>query len=132
MSKLYINPDCGNAPRKSWLAKYWNAVLKGRSGFIRQSLDDTTEVEFAGSSKAVGVDQALPMILSHPGANAAAIWIHSMITHGKEAAIQGRLQAKGGQIYSFCEIYRFRSAGSSVIRSVTSFLVIEKNSKRLK
>jgi hypothetical protein len=132
MSKLYIDPDCGNAPRKSWLAKYWNAILKGQSSFIKQSLDDAVEFFFADGSKGVGVDQALQMIRSLPAAHARSIWINSMITHGKEAAVQGRIIAKGGDTYSFCEIYRFRSAGSSVFRSVTSFWVVQNNVNQVK
>lgn len=132
MSKLHINPDCGNAPRKNWLARYWRALLKGQSKVIRQSLDDAVEFVFADGNTGVGVDQSLQMILSHPAANARTIWINSMITHGKEAAVHGRIIAKGGETYSFCEIYRFRSAGSSVFQSVTSFWVIQGNFNQVK
>lgn len=37
MAKLHIKPDCGNAPRKTWLIRFWENLASGMQEMIDES-----------------------------------------------------------------------------------------------
>ena len=53
---------------------------------------------------------------------------HNIITHGKEAAVNGEMLMKDGNVFGFSDFYEFSSAKGSNVKSIVSYL-IEKNKK---
>ena len=53
--------------------------------------------------------------------NAKSLEIESVITHGKEACVYGRLKLRTGEDLVFCEVFIFTSAGSRVIDTINSY-----------
>ena len=49
--------------------------------------------------------------------------IETIITHGPNASVSGSIVDAGGEKFSFCDIYKFSSAGSSIIKSVKSYII---------
>jgi len=54
----------------------------------------------------------------------AELVIENIITHGKTAAVDGELELENGFRLSFCDIYRFKSAGRQAkIDRITAYVV---------
>lgn len=52
--------------------------------------------------------------------------IHSIITHGREAALSGEMKMND-KTYVFCDVYRFTNTTSTVINEMKSYILpIEK------
>lgn len=118
-----MKPDCGNAPRKVWLTNFWDAILNDREEFIKCSFDQSVQLIASGSQTVNGIEHTLQKIVSGPAWKAKEICIESIITHGAEAAVSGWLTSNDGRFFRFCEIYRFNSAGSVILKSITSFMI---------
>lgn len=52
----------------------------------------------------------------------AEIRIANVITHGDTGAVNGRMKVKDGNVYAFCNVYKFKghSKGAKV-REITSY-----------
>ena len=57
---------------------------------------------------------------------ADAVTVHSIITHGAEASLNGEMKM-GEKTYAFCDIYHFTSAGSNIIKEMNSYVVEKKS-----
>lgn len=58
----------------------------------------------------------------HPIRNAARIEIESIITHGTDAAVHGRITTTNGAKFAFCDVYKFKGHKGFEKRAVKSFL----------
>lgn len=123
MAKLHIKPDCGNAPRKTWLIHFWDNILSGKKEMIEASVDQSVQFISVGKQTVIGMEHTLQAIVSSPAWKAKGIWIESIITHGAEAAVSGKLYSRDGRFFQFCEIYQFKSAGSLMLKCITSFMI---------
>ena len=47
----------------------------------------------------------------------------TIITHGPDACISGKITRSDKSQYRFCDIYRFKGAGGFVLHSITTFLI---------
>ncbi|MFM1877979.1 MAG: hypothetical protein RLZZ241_845 [Bacteroidota bacterium] len=50
--------------------------------------------------------------------------IKSIITHGKQAAVHGEMGMTDGSRYGFADFYTFKSAGSTQILDLVSYVVL--------
>ncbi|MFH5831965.1 nuclear transport factor 2 family protein [Halalkalibaculum sp. DA3122] len=66
---------------------------------------------FAKALKAMEADE--PMELT----------IHHMITHGKEASVNGEMKTAAGQVYAFCDVYKFSGFKNPKITEMTSYVL---------
>lgn len=53
--------------------------------------------------------------------------IDKIITHGKDAAVNGIMKTKGGKQYAFCDVYKFSGFNDPKISEMTSYVVEIKN-----
>lgn len=49
--------------------------------------------------------------------------IDRIITHGKDAAVNGIMKTKGGKQYAFCDVYTFSGFKNPKISEMTSYVV---------
>lgn len=63
---------------------------------------------------------ALRSMASNPASELA---IHNIITHGKQAAVHGEMRMVDGSRYGFADFYTFKSAGSTQILNLVSYVV---------
>ncbi|MDQ2094983.1 hypothetical protein [Rhodalgimonas zhirmunskyi] len=83
-------------------------------------ITDATIWEGGDTSPAIGT-AAIKAALSHRPA-AAEINVDEIVTHGKAAAVSGRMTpADGGRARLFCHMIRFTSAGARTVAQVVSF-----------
>ena len=49
--------------------------------------------------------------------------IHTIITHGKNAAVNGIMKSTKGKQYAFCDVYKFNGFKDPKISEMTSYVV---------
>ncbi|HMI04863.1 MAG TPA: nuclear transport factor 2 family protein [Pedobacter sp.] len=113
--------DCGNAPRKILLQDFYKAVYRGETGYLMDFLHEQFVWEFPGGTIQTDKKAALAYLSQYYAARMQQLTITKMITHGPEAAVSGTVLTESGLEYHFCDIFTFSSAGSSMIKHVSSF-----------
>ncbi|MCK0191466.1 nuclear transport factor 2 family protein [Arenibacter sp. F20364] len=126
--KLNIKPDCGNSPKKA-LVK--NLTILFSSYDIEKAmdfLDDNVKWTLVGDESIIGKKQFRTALEEMSQNKALELTIHSIITHGKEAAVNGEMVMEDGNIFAFSDFYEFSSAKGDSVKSIVSY-VIQKNKK---
>ncbi|MBX7125702.1 MAG: hypothetical protein K1X47_08425 [Cyclobacteriaceae bacterium] len=123
MGKITIKPDCGNAPRKKFLASLYAAVVHAKDSELDSMLPDNFIWRVAGTTQIRGKSEYLREMKRHPARKSHAISVDTIITHGTEASVSGVITMKSVAVYSFCDVFKFTGAGGSAIKEITSFLV---------
>ena len=124
MTKISVRPDGKNAPRKAFLKDFNVAFATGDADFIIEHVSDNIIWIMHGDKSFDGKKQFSEEIAVMKNHVADEVVIHSIITHGREAAASGEIKM-GGKTYAFCDIYHFTNTKSNVIKEMHSY-VIEK------
>ena len=122
MTKITVTPDCGNAPRKEFLKDFNIAFATGDADFIIQHVSDTIEWNIYGDKHIIGKENFIKEINSMKDYTADEVVIHSIITHGREAALNGEMKM-GDKTYAFCDVYRFTNTTSDMITRMDSYVL---------
>jgi len=125
MTKINVGVSFGHAPKKEFLKEFNVAFATGNSDFILAHVSEDILWNMHGDQQIKGYDAFKQSIESMKSHTADELSIHSIITHGKEAALSGEIKM-GGKTYNFCDIYRFKSAGSTIIEQLDSYVVEDK------
>ncbi len=123
MGKIRIQPDCGNAPRKLFLKNLNVAIANGDNDFLINVIPQNINWEILGQIKVVGQEDYIKAIMLHKLWKAKELIIDTIITHGPEASVSGKLITDDNSKYAFCDIYRFKGAGGFIISSIATFLI---------
>jgi len=124
MTRINIKPDCGNSPKKAFLRDWNIAFAEGNLELLKNSVSEDIEWNIYGDQKIVGKEAFAKAIHEMANYKADAMTIHHIITHGKEAAVNGEMVMQdSGKTYAFCDVYEFRSAGSTEIRRMHSYVL---------
>jgi len=122
MTKITVSPDCGNAPRKKFLKDFNIAFATGDADFIIAHVSEEIEWIMIGDKHISGKEafaKEIDMMKDHV---AEEVVIHSIITHGREAAVNGEIKM-GGKTYAFCDVYRFTNTTKNIIRGMNSYII---------
>ena len=121
--KLNIKADCGNSPKKKliknltvWFASY--AIQE-----VLPYLDRDVKWILEGDVPIVGKERFAAALGQMSQNKAAKLNIYSILTHGKEAAVNGEMVMEDGAIYAFADFYEFNSAKSIRVKSITSYVI---------
>lgn len=123
MGRISIKPDCGNAPRKKFLAALNTAFANGDKAFVKSNIPENITWAMAGANSIVGKEAFLEALKCHPGWKARLLTIDTIITHGPDAAVSGWMVTTDQHEYAFCDIYKFKGAGGTVIQAIMSFMI---------
>lgn len=63
------------------------------------------------------------MVLDEP----MDLTIHTIITDGKSAAVNGEMKAPDGKTYVFCDVYELSGFKNPKIKEITSYVIELKN-----
>ncbi len=122
MTRVHISPDCGNAPRKTLIKDLNIAFAKGDTSFIVQHAHEDIQWAIVGDKELKGKEAFSRELESMKEVVADEMTLHSIITHGAEAAANGEMKVDG-KTYSFCDIYRFSSTTSTKIKKMSSYVI---------
>ncbi len=123
MSKINIQPDCGNSPRKLFLKDFNIAIAKGDTHYLDDNISDTIEWEIIGQSIVKSKEEYLAGIPGHKLWKVKELVIDAIITHGPDASVSGQIITKDNSTFAFCDIYKFKGAGGTTINSIRTFLI---------
>lgn len=123
MAKINIQPDCGNSPRKLFLKDLNVALANGDIEFITKNIQDDITWEIVGHLRLNGKENYLKAIKGHKLWKVKELTIDTIITHGPDASVSGQIIAADNSTFAFCDIYRFKGAGGTIINSIKTFLV---------
>ncbi|SNT10281.1 SnoaL-like domain-containing protein [Ekhidna lutea] len=122
MTKITINADCNNSPKKEFLKDFNVAFATGDADFIIDHVSDDIHWVMYGDKELKGKKDFAREINIMKDYVADEMTVHSIVTHGAEAALNGEIKM-GGKTYAFCDVYRFSSAGSTTIKELKSYIV---------
>lgn len=122
MTKINIEADCGNSPKKEFLKNFNVAFATGDAQFIIDHVSDDIQWTMYGDKELKGKKDFAKEINIMKDYVADEVIVHSIVTHGAEAALNGEIKM-GGKSYAFCDVYRFVSAGSTLIKELKSYVI---------
>jgi hypothetical protein len=131
MVKIICNEDCGNSPKNLFLRDFNVAVARGDFSFVKQHItEDITWhlFEQAGQKEITGSDNVLDEFTHNLVIVPDEFIIDTIITHGHDGAVNGRIEAKDGNSYVFSDFYRFNSAKGAKVKTITSYIIKVKKS----
>ncbi|MFA0960630.1 nuclear transport factor 2 family protein [Roseivirga sp. BDSF3-8] len=124
MSDLKITtPHLGiNSPKKAFLKDFNIAFGEGDIPAIMKGVSEDITWDIHGDRRIEGKEafgKFLEEMVQH---QPSEVHIHHIITHGKEAAVNGEVVMADNKRYAFADIYEFTSAGSQVIKYMSSYV----------
>ncbi len=129
MTKITVTPDCGNAPRKQFLKDFNIAFATGDADFIIRHVSEDIRWNIYGDKRIESKGDFAKEIDAMKEYTADEVVIHSIITHGREAALNGEMKM-GDKTYAFCDVYHFTSTTGNIITQMDSYVVLISNSEK--
>ena len=126
MSRINIPPDCGNSPKKAFLKDLNISIANGKTDLISEHLHDNIIWKFAGKPEQQGKEAFIKALIKHKRYKVKALSLDKIITHGSDATVCGQITGIDNDVYEFCDIYSFMSAGSNKIKSIKTFFIQSK------
>ncbi|REE05492.1 nuclear transport factor 2 family protein [Marinoscillum furvescens] len=126
--KLNLTPDCGNAPKKELIK---NLTIHFASYDLKKAmpyLADQVTWTLVGEAPIVGKQNFREALEAMSGNKASELTIHTIITHGKEAAVKGEMLMQDGSSFGFADFYVFTSAKGQLVKSIVSYVIAKGNS----
>lgn|SRR5690606_8285238 len=123
MAKIEIAPDCGNAPRKVFLAKFYTALAQGDVAFVTENVPEDMILNIAGGTTVGGKADVMSEFKKSSHWKPKRVVIDAIITHGREAAVSGEITTPDKTTYLFCDICKFKGASGTSIKEIVRFLV---------
>ncbi len=123
MTKLTINADCGNAPQKLILRELNIAFARADVEAILKIFTDDIHWRIIGEANLRGKETVRAALEAMKDTVTTELTIHSIITHGPEAAVNGIITTEQGGTFAFCDVYHFTSASGKKINAMTSYVI---------
>lgn len=117
--QIVVPNDCGNSPRLAIVSDFVTSWMSGARDAAQSLLADDATWELVGAHTLVG---SVPIVVS--GAwEAEHLEILSVINHGRTAACEGFVRARGVRT-DFCHVFRFPSPTKAAkIASIRTFSI---------
>lgn len=123
MPNITVIPDCGNSPRKALLRDFISAFAHADIDGILSPMSDDIVWNLVGDSVIEGKENVRALLEAMQGVGTSDLVIESIITHGREAAVNGVIRSNAGQAHAFCDVVQFTSASSMKIKTMTSYSI---------
>ncbi len=123
MTKIILQTDCGNSPKREFLKDLTIAFAKYDLKFISSSLSDDVQWTLIGDQKVEGKVAFLKSLKEMQDVKTAELQIQHISTHGKEGAINGEMILENGQKYAFCDVYEFTNTRGTMVKSIDSYVI---------
>lgn len=123
MTKIIRSADCGNSPKNQFAEALAIALATGDARAVRRGVTEDVEWHIAGGPAIQGKEALLQAVQQRRSEAIAGVTIHHVVTHGKAGAVNGTLEARGGEAAEFCDVYDFASAKGDRVRRITSYRI---------
>ena len=119
--KIDIPQDCENSPRKQFIKNFNLAFANADIEFIIDHVSEDFEWEMIGDRTLSGKGEVRQFLESMAAAKSESIRLHSIITHGREAACNGEIAAAGSNPVAFCDVYTFKDTKNNMLINMRSY-----------
>lgn len=99
------------------------AFARNDSDFILEHVTDTIRWEIVGDQTVEGKEAFAKTLKAMEADEPMELTIHHIITHGKEASVNGEMKISDGEIYAFCDVYKFSGFKDPKITEMTSYAI---------
>lgn len=99
------------------------AFARNDSDFIIEHVTDTIRWEIVGDQTVEGKEAFAQTLKAMAADEPMELTIHHIITHGKEASVNGEMKTTGGEVYAFCDVYKFSGFKNPKITEMTSYVI---------
>ncbi|MYA78628.1 MAG: nuclear transport factor 2 family protein [Gemmatimonadetes bacterium] len=123
MPNITVKPDCKNAPKKALLRDFISAFAHADIEGVLSPMSDDIVWNLVGDSVIEGKENVRALLEAMQGVGTSDLVIESIITHGREAAVNGVIRSNSGQAHAFCDVVQFTSASSMKIKTMTSYSI---------
>jgi hypothetical protein len=118
---ISIPDDCGSSPRKQFIADFNRAFAEVDIEYVLDHVSDEIVWDMVGDKKVSGKRAMRNVMESMMAAEASALVLLNVITHGREAAANGELHYSGGERIAFCDVYQFTKTRGNTVNRITSY-----------
>lgn len=119
--------DCGNAPNKVLLKEITVALAARDYSGISDNMADDIRWKIAGHKSFFGKEALKDALNQNISKALIQLQIQNIITHGSTGAVNGIFVFDDHSTLSFCDVYKFSSAGKSAkVKEIVSYRVEEK------
>lgn len=105
------------------LEDFNHAFARNDFEFLAQHVTDTIKWTALGDFTVEGKEEVRKTLEDMTGENPFELEIDKIITHGKEAAVNGIMKSSDGKQYAFCDVYKFSGFKNPKISEMTSYIV---------
>ena len=123
MTKITVNIDCGNAPKKEFIKQINIAFAKGDSAFLIDNVEDAFVWIMIGDKKIKGKENFATELEKMKDTKVSELTIDQILTHGKEGAANGAMKMQNGKQFAFSDFYEFSSAKGAKLKSITAYVI---------
>ena len=123
MPNITVRPDCNNAPKKALLRDFISAFAHADIDGILSPMSDDIVWNLVGDSVIEGKENVRALLEAMQGIGTSDLVIESIITHGREAAVNGVIRSNSGEAHAFCDVVQFTSTSSMKIKTMTSYSI---------
>ncbi|NDV16025.1 nuclear transport factor 2 family protein [Muricauda sp. TY007] len=121
--KLNIKPDCGNAPKRALVKDLTCYFASNEIEKAIGLLDTNITWTLVGDKTISGIKPFRTVLQVMRQNKVQELTIYSIITHGKEAAVNGEMVLEDGSTLGFSDFYEFTSAKGTRVKAIVSYLV---------
>ncbi len=104
---IIVLADCANAPMKQSLRDLNIAFARADVEAILAYFSDDIRWQIVGEADLRGTEAVRAALEAMQGVVVRELTIHSIITDGREGAINGLITTEQGSIVAFCDVCRF-------------------------
>ncbi len=105
------------------LEKFNKAFAQNDTDFILRQVSESIKWTAIGDFSVEGKEAFQKALESMTGDEPYKLEVHKIITHGKDAAVNGIMRSKEGKQYAFCDVYEFSGFKDPKISEMTSYVV---------
>lgn len=108
---------------KEFLKKLNEAFAKNDADFVIQQVTDNIIWNVVGDFSVEGKEAFNQKLNEMISDEPYELEIHNIITHGRDAAVNGFMKSTDGKQYAFCDVYKFSGFKNTKISKMTSYVI---------
>lgn len=121
--KVNVKPDCGNSPKKELLKNLTVHFASYELEAVMKFLEDDFQWHLVGDVPIIGKQAFITALEQMKHNKVRELTIFNIITHGKEAAVNGEMHMQDGGVYGFSDFYHFTRAQASMVKKIVSYVI---------
>lgn len=123
MTKVIVETDCGNAPKKLILRDLNISFAEGDINFVSEIISDDCIWNRIGMQLIEGKENCINALAEFGKTKVDELQIENIITHGKDGAVNGIMKI-GAENFAFCNIYKITGHDKNAkVKQINSYVI---------